>query len=193
MAKQHHSPKPQPKAQPEPQPASPQPAPATATATATAQDPGFDTLWERFTVEANFSQDILDAEAEVIREEIARLEARIEDKRKELDAIVRREKTARDMLTMMLTAGFSHDAILSAMKVEFRAKKAARKDKEPEVNDDDKQSVLDVLDREGQPLQEIVKTSGREAKDVQRVLLALVSEGKVVTQGEKRARIYMLA
>jgi len=189
MAKQHHNPKPQPKAQPEPQPASPQPAPASAP----AQDSGFDALWERFTVEANFSQDILDAEAEVIREEIARLEARIEDKRKELEAIVRREKTARDMLTMMLTAGFSHDAILSAMKVEFRAKKAARKDKEPEVNDDDKQSVLDVLDREGQPLQEIVKTSGREAKDVQRVLLALVSEGKVVTQGEKRARIYMLA
>ena len=85
MAKQHHNPKPQPKAQPEPQPASPQPAPASAP----AQDSGFDALWERFTVEANFSQDILDAEAEVIREEIARLEARIEDKRKELDAIMK--------------------------------------------------------------------------------------------------------
>jgi len=185
MAKNIPNPKAQPKAQPG------NPVPSTPKTPSGPQD-AFDFLWERFTVEANFNTEILEAEAEVVREEITRLEARIAEKKEELEAILRRDKTARDMLTMMLTAGFSHDAIISAMKVEFRAKKPVKL-KEPEVNDDEKQVVLDVLDREGQPLQEVVKTSGREAKDVQRILGALVAEGKVVTQGEKRARIYMLA
>lgn len=181
---------PNPKAQPKAQPGNPVPS---TPKTPSAPQEAFDALWERFTVEANFSTEILEAEADVIREEITRLEERIAEKRVELEAILRRDKTARDMLTTMLTAGFSYDAIISAMKVEFRAKKPAKKDKEPEVNDDEKQVVLDVLDREGQPLQEVVKTSGREPKDVQRILGALVAEGKVVTQGEKRARVYMLA
>ncbi|MBI5533536.1 MAG: hypothetical protein HY898_12530 [Deltaproteobacteria bacterium] len=176
-------------------PARPKPAPAPKAPPAPAEDPVFGPLWERFCAEANFNPETLELEASVIREEIAKLQERVAEKQSELDAITHREKTARDKMTALLKVGFSPEAVLSAMKVEFRGKKAAArvKEKEVEVGDDEKAAVLDVLDREGQPLSEVVKHTGRDPKDIQRVLTALVADGKVNTQGERKAKLFMLA
>lgn len=151
-------------------------------------------LWDRFCAEASFSAESLESEASVIRDEIAGLQARIAERQAELDEITHRETTARDKMTALLKVGFSAEAIISAMKVEFRAKKgpARVKEKEVEVGDDEKITVLDVLDREGQPLAEVARHVGRDAKEVQRVLLALVAEGRVSTQGERRSKLFML-
>lgn len=169
----------------EPKPAPPAPKPP--------QDP-FEALWDRFCTEANFNPDSLEAEASIVREDIAKIEQRLAERREDLDAITRRQKTARDKMAALLKIGFGPEAVLSAMKVEFKARKGGvRKDKEPEATDDEKAAVLDVLDREGQPLSEIAKSTGRDPKELQRVLGALIAAGKVNALGERKARVYMLA
>lgn len=169
-----------------PQADSPPPAPET---------PEVEPLWDRFCAEASFNPETLEVEASAIREEIAGLEERIAEKQSELEEITHREQTARDKMTALLKVGFSADAILSAMKVEFRAKKPVSrvKEKEVEVGEDEKVAVLDVLDREGQPLAEVARHVGRDAKEVQRVLVALVTEGRVNTQGERKGKLFMRA
>lgn len=185
----HHQPtKPQAKA-----PAAAMPMTTAPTPDEPAETPASDQLWERFCAEANFSPEAHEIEAGVIREEIAKLQERITEKQVELEGIMHREESARDKMTALFNAGFSAEAVLSAMKVEFRAKKAPGRIKEKEVGagDDEKAAVLDVLDREGQPVTEIAKHLERDPKDVYRVLTALVADGKVNTQGERRGKLFM--
>ena len=169
------------------------PVSATAAAESPADAVDAEQLWERFCTEAGFSAEVLELEGDALREEIASLEARIAEKRTELEEVTHREETARTKLAALVEFGFSPEAALSAMKVEFRPKRAAgrAKGKEVEVGQDEKAAVLDALDREGQPLPEIARILGRDPKDVQRALLALVAEGKAATQGERRGKIYM--
>jgi hypothetical protein len=176
------APAPKPKA---PAPAAPPPKPA-------ASDP-FEALWQRFCVEANFSPETLEAEASVVREDIAKLEERLAERRADLEVITRRETNARDKMAALLKIGFSPDAVVSAMKVEFKGRKAVRKEKELEANDDEKAAVLDVLDREGQPLAEVAKHSGIDPKELLRVLTVLITAGKVKSQGERKGKVFMLA
>jgi hypothetical protein len=194
-APQKHSPKvEEAAAAPRAKAPAPQPAPAPKAPAAHVNDPGFEPLWERFCLEANFNPESLESEASVVRQDIAKLEERLAEKRDELDLITRREKTARDKMSALLKVGFGPEAVLSAMKIEFKAKKATlRKEKEPEATEQEKAAVLDVLDREGQPLSELVKHTGGDAKELARVLQSLVAEGKVLTQGERKAKIFMLA
>ena len=191
---------------PKAKPASPKAQPTSKTQPETSRkavpqppesegDQAFDALWGRFCIEANFNPESLEAEAAVVRDEIANLEERLAEKTSELELITRRESTARDKMATLLKVGFSHEAVLSAMKIEFKAKKAAvrPKEKELEVADEEKTAVLDVLDREGQPITEIARHTGREGKDLQRILNALAAEGKVITQGERKSKLFMLA
>jgi predicted Rossmann fold nucleotide-binding protein DprA/Smf involved in DNA uptake len=196
MAKAKATPTAPAKAQP---PSKPAPAAARTKAAAaqpaTEKDPAFDALWGRFCVEANFNPETLEAEAAVVREELARLEERLAEKNEELDTITRREGTARDKMAALLKVGFGSEAVLSAMKVEFKARKAPlrAKEKELDVGDEEKTAVLDVLDREGQPIAEVARHTGRDPKELQRILNALAAEGKVVTQGERKGKLYILA
>lgn len=178
-----------------PKPKAPKPA---AAPTPPAEDPLFLELWDRFRNEAGFVPEAMEMEKQKVRDEIAVLEAKITEKREALEAIDRRESAARDQLKALFSAKLSPDAILSAMRIEYRVRKATatKTPKEPSsdsVADDDKELVFSHLDAEGLSIAELKKLTGRDGAFLQSVLKALVQEGKVVKSGERASARYHLA
>ncbi len=172
-----------------PKPAAPPPPP---------EDSLFEDLWERFRNEAGFVPEAMEAEKQKVRDEIATLEARIAEKQALLDAIDRREASARDQLKALIAARLSPDAILSAMRIEYRVRKAATpKQSRPEPSDavssDDKELVLSHLDAEGLSLADLKKLTGKDGPFLQTVLKALLQESRVVKSGERGQARYHLA
>jgi hypothetical protein len=98
---------------------------------------------------------------------------------------------------MLLSARLSDDAILSAMRVEYKVKRAVPKaKKEPDVAptaDTDKQFVLDQLDAEGLSVPDLRKLTGKDARYLRATLESLVADGKVAKTGDRATAKYHLA
>lgn len=167
---------------------------------APAEDPLFTELWERFRNEAGFVPEAMEQEKQRVRDDIAALEARVADKREALEAIDRRENAARDQLIALFAAKLSTEAILTAMRVEYKVKKvsAPRALKTADsasdaVVSDDKDLVLSHLDAEGLSLKELKDITGRDGQFLQAVLKTLVEEDKVSKTGDgKAARFHLV-
>jgi len=150
----------------------------------------FESLWLQFENEAGFSDGQLDDERVVLQEAIAALEARIAEKQEELAAVINRAESAKNQLRALLSARLSDDAILSAMRVEYKVRRTVvakpRKDGDPSSPSDvDKQFVLDQLDAEGLTVPELRKLTGRDLRFLRATLDSLVAEGRVIKDGEK--------
>jgi len=180
-------------------PAKPAPAPAPSPAPAPADDPVFVELWDRFRNEAGFVPEAVEGEKQKIRDEIASLEARIVEKRSMLDAIDCRESAARDQLKALIAARLSPDAILSAMRIEYRVRKAPSvKATKPDagaetIAAEDKDLVFSHLDAEGLSLADLKKLTGKDGSFLQTVLKALLADNRIVKSGERAAARYHLA
>jgi hypothetical protein len=162
------------------------------------EDPLFLELWERFRNEAGFVPEAMELEKQKVRDEIAALEARIAEKRANLDAIDHKETAARDQLKALISARLSPDAILSAMRIEYRVRKAAapkppKADASGSIASDDKELVFSNLDAEGLSIADLKKLTGKDGSFLQSVLKALLAEGRIVKSGERGAARYHLA
>jgi|GEM_PF-612626 hypothetical protein len=157
----------------------------------------FEVLWLQFEDEAGFTAGRLDDERTKLQEEIVALEAKIAEKKAALEAVESRVDAAKQQMRMLLSARLSDDAILSAMRVEYKVKRAVPKaKKEPEVApaaDTDKQFVLDQLDAEGLSVPDLRKLTGKDARYLRATLESLVADGKVAKTGDRATAKYHLA
>jgi hypothetical protein len=157
----------------------------------------FEVLWLQFEDEAGFTAGRLDDERTKLQEEIVALEAKIAEKKASLEAVESRVDAAKQQMRMLLSARLSDDAILSAMRVEYKVKRAVPKaKKEPDVAptaDTDKQFVLDQLDAEGLSVPDLRKLTGKDARYLRATLESLVADGKVAKTGDRATAKYHLA
>ncbi len=173
-------------------------APKPAAPPPPAEDPLFVELWDRFRNEAGFVPEAMELEKQKVRDEITALEARIAEKRAGLDAIDHRETAARDQLKALISARLSPDAILSAMRIEYRVRKAAapkgsKHDAAEVIASDDKEMVFSHLDAEGLSIADLKKLTGKDGSFLLSVLKALLAEGRIVKSGERASARYHLA
>jgi len=148
----------------------------------------FEILWLQIEDEAGFSAGQISGERDKLHEDIAILETRIAEKKEELAAIERRVQAAQNQLRALLTARLSDDAILSAMRVEYRVKRSVGRPRKefdaPSPADEDKQFVLDHLDSDGLTVPELKKLTKKDLRFLRTTLESLVDEGKVIKIGE---------
>lgn len=154
-----------------------------------------ESLWDQFKDEAGFSEESAEQERQKLREEIAMLEERIAEKRQAIEAIDQRAQAARAQLKALLLAKLSPDAILSAMRVEYKVRRPAAprpRTSTPEMGDDDKQLVLDHLDHDGLTVSELRKRTEKDLRFLRTALKSLVEEGRVRAEGEGSSTLYAL-
>lgn len=161
-------------------------------------DERFESLWAQVASEGALSPEAIERERVVLAEDIAALEATIAAKKESLAAIDNRVEVARAKVHALLTTGLSQEAILSAMRVEYRIArpaptKAASTPKLAEVSDEDKALVLSHLDREGMTIADIKKLTEKDSAVLSAALKSLAAEGKIVRTGEGRGSKYALA
>lgn len=170
-----------------------QPAPKPAVDTDRYKD-----LWARFEEEAGFTGERLAQERQKILDDIASLEVRVQEKRDLLSAIDGRVEAARDQMRALLGAHLSDDAILSAMRVEYKVKrvgaaKGGKATSDEPLATEDKQFVFDNLDAEGLSVNDLKRVTGKSARFLQSALHALLEEGRITKTGERgAARFHLL-
>lgn len=158
----------------------------------------FEVLWHQFEDEAGFTTGRLDEERQKLQQEILALESKIEEKKSALATVESRVDAAKQQMRLLLGARLSDDAILTAMRVEYKVRRLAPKAKKNTESaapaaDGDKQFVLDQLDAEGLSIAELKKLTDKDPRFLRAVLDALVSEGKVVKSGERASAKFHLA
>ena len=156
-------------------------------------------IWDSLRVGTGFSDEVIAAEKERIQTKITELEQQIDEKKQLLKEVDKRRDSARKQLDAMLIAGLSDDAILSAMRVQYKVKrsaggrgKSASRGGAAAVTDEVRQQVLDHLDSEGLTAAEIRKQVGPVSPTVSTVLKALVADGAVIKEGEGKTARYKL-
>ncbi len=156
----------------------------------------FEILWLQFEDEAGFSTGRLDDERAKLQQEIAVLEAKIAEKKSCLQMVENQVDADKHQLKVLLSAKLSADAILTAMRVEYKNKRSAPKPKKDDVADspadEDKQFVLDQLDAEGLSISDLRKLTGKDARTLRITLEALVAEGKISKTGDRANAKYHL-
>ena len=108
------------------------------------------------------------------------------------------EKAAESLVlfgSMVPDAG--EEEVLSFLYNRFRVKpkRAASADGNgPKVKatDEEKETILESLDREGRTVSEISKESGLDTKAAARILKAMIQDGTVTSHGERRGTRYEL-
>ncbi len=158
----------------------------------------FEVLWHQFEDEAGFSSGRLDEERQKLQDEILALESKIEERKSALATVESRVDAAKQQMRLLLGARLSDEAILTAMRVEYKVRRVAPKAKKsPDAvtpaADSDKQFVLDRLDAEGLSIGELKKLTDKDPRFLRTVLDSLVGEGKVVKSGERASAKYHLA
>jgi hypothetical protein len=159
----------------------------------------FEVLWHQFEDEAGFSTGRLDEERQKLQEEILALESKIAERKSALATVESRVDAAKQQMRLLLGARLSDEAILTAMRVEYKVRRVAPKPnkKSPDAvapaADTDKQFVLDRLDAEGLSIAELKKLTDKDPRFLRAVLDSLVGEGKVVKSGERASAKYHLA
>jgi hypothetical protein len=159
----------------------------------------FDVLWHRFEDEAGLTSERLDQERQKLQDDIAALQAKIDEKNQALAAAEGRVDAAKQQMRLLIGARLSDEAILTAMRVEYKVRRVggakAKKDKEPlpPAADDDKQFVLDHLDAEGLSIAELKKLTDKDARFLKAALDSLVKEEKVVKSGERASAKFHLS
>jgi len=159
----------------------------------------FEVLWHRFEDEAGLTSDRLDLERQKLHEEIAALQAKIDEKNEALAAAEGRVDAAKQQMRLLIGARLSDESILTAMGVEYKVRRVGgakvKKEKEPvpPAADDEKQFVLDNLDAEGLSVAELKKLTGKDARFLKVALDSLVAEGKVVKSGERASAKFHLS
>lgn len=187
------------KARKQPRAAAIKTAKAPAGATPSVDEERFEVLWHSFQEEAGLTEERLDQERQKLHEEIAALQAKIDEKNAALAAVEGRVDAAKQQMRMLIGAHLSDDAILSAMRVEYKVKRSggakAKKAKEPvpPPADEDKKYVLDHLDAEGLSIAELKKITEKDGRFLRAILEDLVREGKVVKSGERATAKYHLS
>ena len=160
-------------------------------------DERLDVLWHSFQEEAGLTEERLEQERQKLQEEIAALQAKIDEKNGALAAVEGRVDAAKQQMRVLIGAHLSDDAILSAMRVEYKVKRSSgtKKAKEPlaPAGDEDKQFVLDHLDAEGLSVAELKKITEKDARFLRSVLEQLVQDGKVIKDGERASAKYHLS
>lgn len=157
----------------------------------------FADLWARFEDEAGLTRERLGEERQKLLDELAALQAKINEKQAALDDLDGREEAAKQQMRMLLGARLSEDAILSAMRVEYKVRKPVAKTKKsepvPAAGDDDKTFVLDHLDTEGLSVADLKKITDKDARFLRAVLESLVEDGRVSKTGDRASAKYHLA
>jgi hypothetical protein len=171
---------------------------AVAPMVPTVDDEQYQTLWSQFEQEAGFGAEAREQETAKLKEEIAMLEARIEEKKQAIAAIEQRETSAKEQMRALIRAKLGPEAILSAMKIEYKVKRApAPRVPKPSTSEgtseEDKELVLNHLDAEGLTMRELSKRTEKDSTFLQNVLKVLVDEGKVQKTGERTGARYALA
>ena len=157
-------------------------------------------IWDTLNKTAtSVSDEVIAGERLQLEEEIQRLEELLAEKKKAVAALETRREEARKQLAAMLIAGLSDEAILSAMRTQYRARRSAghRSSSSQEkssgaVSDEARQQVLDHLDTEGLTAGEIRKLVGPVSPTVTTVLKALVEDGAVLKEGTGKTARYKL-
>jgi len=173
-------------------------AKAPADAPVAVDNERFEVLWHRFEDEAGLTAERLDEERQRLQAEFDALQAKVEEKRAALAAVEGRVEAARQQMRTLLGARLSDDAILSAMRVEYKVRRSGgakpKKAKEPlpAAGDEDKQFVLDHLDSEGLSVAELKKLTDRDSRFLRAALESLVQDGKVTKSGERASAKYHL-
>ncbi len=163
-----------------------------------AVDEQFETLWQSFVADGSFSPEMIEKERQALRDEITALEEAITQKRERLAGIDQRTEAARNQMKVLMSAGLNHDAIISAMRVQYKharsqaSKASASSTKEIDVSAEDRELVLNNLDREGLSLSELRDRTEKESTYLSLVLKALVNDGKVEKVGAGRGSKYKL-
>ncbi|MCU0693270.1 MAG: hypothetical protein MUF54_17905 [Polyangiaceae bacterium] len=162
-------------------------------------DDALEELWKRFEEEAGLTADYIETEKQKLRDDIQALEERLADRKTALADLENRSEDARQKMKALLSARLSEEAILTAMRVEYKIKRPppARPKRtdalEPPPADDEKQMVLDHLDAEGLSIAEIKKLTDKDSASLGRTLKSLIEDGKVVRSGDGRAAKFHLA
>lgn len=162
-------------------------------------DERFESLWAQVASEGALSPEATERERLTLAEDIAALEATIAQKKEALDAIDNRQEIAKQKVRALLSTGLGQEAILSAMRVEYRiarptpVKSPSAPKALAEVSDEDKNLVLSHLDREGMTIADIKKLTNKDAAVLSAALKSLAAEGKIERTGEGRGSKYALA
>ena len=161
-------------------------------------DEQLESLWAQVASEGALSAEAIERERVYLAEEILAMEATLEQKKETLASIDNRRDIAKQKVKALLATGLGHEAILSAMRVEYRiaraapAKAASTPKALAEVSEDDKNTVLSHLDREGMTIADIKKLTNKDSAVLSAALKALAAEGKIERTGEGRGSKYAL-
>ena len=170
----------------------------TAAGLTSVEGARFEVLWLQFEQDAGLTSEHVNEERDRLLGELEQLEAKVAEKKLALEQVQQRVEAAKEQMRLLLDARLSDEAILTAMRIEHKVRRAtpkaakAGKSSAHEVSEEDKQEVLDHLDAEGLTLADLKTMTNKDGRYLRAVLEGLVADGKATKSGEKAAAKYHL-
>lgn len=157
----------------------------------------FEVLWLQFEQEAGLTSQRMQQDREKLLDDIAKLEEKIGEKQQQLAQLDGRVEGAKGQMRMLFEARLSDEAILTAMRVQYKVKKTSTRAAKPmteaqPVDDEDMQFVLEHLDAEGLSVADLKQITNKESRYLRTILEDLVKQGKVEKSGERASARYHL-
>lgn len=169
----------------------------TASTLTSVESARFEVLWLQFEQEAGLTSQRLQQDRDKLLDDIAQLEEKIGEKQQQLAQLDGRVEAAKGQMRMLFEARLSDEAILTAMRVQYKVKRTSARAVKPKseaqpVDDKDTLFVLEHLDAEGLSVADLKQITNKESRYLRTILEDLVKQGKVEKSGDRASARYHL-